>query len=108
MKVVYSASLLLLLGGCMSASSVKVDGPSASSYAPINELISEGEISYCNAGLKSIRDARRKDAYEKMYSACGGSYQIVREEEQNAAFCKMERRIWFQCASGEAPGAIQD
>lgn len=99
-KKLYLICLSAAMSGC-SASNVNMHGPSTSLYAPINETLSTGEISYCNAGAKSVRDARREDAYKKMYEACGGKYAIVHEEDQNPAFCKMERRIWFKCSSDE-------
>ena len=89
---------IVMLAGC-TASSVSVRNPSKSAYAPINESEGSGEISYCNAGAKMIRDARREDAYKKMYVFCGGSYVITREENQRPMFCEMERRIWFACRS---------
>jgi hypothetical protein len=64
---------LAMLAGC-TASNVNVRGPSSSAYAPINESGVSGEISYCNAGAKTVRDARREDAYKKMYASCGGPY----------------------------------
>lgn len=90
------------LCGC-SASSVNTKDPSRSRFAPIDERTTAGEISYCNAGIKTVRNARRDDAYQKMYSTCGGSYQIVREEDQHAAICASERRIWFKCVVAEPP-----
>lgn len=93
--------LITIVAGC-SASNVNVRGPSNSLYAPINESGVEGEISYCNAGAKTVRDARREDAYKKMYAYCGGAYEITREENQNPMFCTMERRIWFKCRTENA------
>ena len=92
--------LILTLAGC-SASNVNVRSPSNSAYAPLNESGVSGEISYCNAGAKSVRDARREDAYKKMHASCGGAYEIVREEDQHPMICKMERRIWFTCRTAQ-------
>ncbi|MCZ7651808.1 MAG: hypothetical protein M5U13_11875 [Thermoanaerobaculia bacterium] len=95
-----SQSVLLLLGlltGC-SASTVSVNDPSQSRYAPDNEAGISGEVSYCNAGAKSVRNVRRQDAYEKMYAWCNGEYEIVKEEDQRGALCPEQRRIWFKCA----------
>lgn len=89
-----------MLSGC-AASSVNVRGPANSAYAPINESGVSGEISYCNAGAKTVRDARREDAYKKMYASCGGPYEITREEDQYPMFCTMERRIWFTCRAAQ-------
>lgn len=86
---------LLSLAGC-SASRVSVNDPSTSAYAPANEA-SGPEISYCNAGPKHARNARREDAYRKMHAACGGPYEIVREHESPAIICPAERRMWFRC-----------
>ena len=83
---------------------MNVRNPSNSQYAPLNEQGIAGEISYCNAGAKSVRDARREDAYKKMFASCGGPYEIVREEDQHPVLCTMERRIWFTCAAKPAAG----
>ena len=100
----YLITLLTLLLTACSASNVNVRGPSNSAYAPVNERGVAGEISYCNAGAKSVRDARRDDAYKKMHAQCGGAYSIVREEDQHPAFCTMERRIWFKCEPSTQDG----
>jgi hypothetical protein len=93
---------LLLIGAvaltACTASQVNTKIPETSRYAPVNEE-AEGEVSYLNAGAKAVRNARREDAYKKMYEHCGGSYEIVREEDQDAAFPPRarQRRIWFNC-----------
>ncbi len=89
--------LAILLSGC-SASSINTRDPARSSYGPSNEAATDGEISYCNAGAKFVRNARREDAYKKMHAACDGRYEIVREEDQ-MAICYPQRRIWFKCES---------
>lgn len=86
--------------GC-TASKVSTSDPSASAFAPTNEVEATAEISYCNAGAKSVKNARREDAYKKMHQTCGGRYEIVQEEDQKAALCKSQRRIWFRCLDGE-------
>ena len=103
MKLIYGLALCAALAGC-TASNVNVRNPSNSQYAPLNEQGIAGEISYCNAGAKSVRDARREDAYKKMFASCGGPYEIVREEDQHPVLCTMERRIWFTCAAKPAAG----
>jgi hypothetical protein len=73
-----------LLAAC-SASSVKTEIPETSRYAPVDDKV-DGEVSYLNAGAKTVRNARREDAYKKMYEHCGGPYKIVREEDQQGAW----------------------
>ena len=86
-----------LLAAC-SASSVKTTIPETSRYAPVNDDV-DGEVSYLNAGAKTVRNARREDAYKKMYEHCGGPYKIVREEDQESAWPPgaPQRRLWFKC-----------
>ena len=102
--------LSLLLGGLVvaacTASQVSTNIPETGSYAPVNEGF-DGEVSYLNAGAKSVRNARREDAYKKMYEHCGGAYEIVREEDQQAAWPPgaPQRRIWFKCIDEEPQGA---
>lgn len=94
------ASTLLVLG--CSASSINTKVAEAGPYAPANEQQSDGEVSYLNAGVKAVRDARRADAYEKMHNHCRGAYEIVKEEEQRGPMGP-QRRIWFKCVKGESP-----
>jgi hypothetical protein len=94
--------LTLLIGTIMltacTASEVSTKIPETGRYAPVNEE-ADGEVSYLNIGAKAVRNARREDAYKKMYEHCGGPYEIVREEEQEAAWPPRarQRRIWFNC-----------
>ncbi|MEA2604901.1 MAG: hypothetical protein QOF89_5893 [Acidobacteriota bacterium] len=91
-----------LLAAC-SASSVKTEIPETSRYAPVDDKV-DGEVSYLNAGAKSVRNARREDAYKKMYEHCGGPYKIVREEDQQGGWVPggIQRRIWFKCVEKDA------
>jgi hypothetical protein len=86
-----------------SASQVNTAIPETSPYAPAGEQV-DGEVSYLNAGAKAVRDARRQDAYKKMYDHCHGSYEIQREEDQEAAWPPgaRQRRIWFKCVQAES------
>jgi hypothetical protein len=94
----------LMVAGC-SASRVNTAIPETGRYAPANEQV-DGEVSYLNAGAKSVRNARREDAYKKMYEHCGGPYEIVREEDQEGAWPPggRQRRIWFKCIGARQPG----
>jgi hypothetical protein len=83
-----------------TASSINTAAPEAGQYAPANEGRADGEVSYLNAGAKRVRDARRADAYKKMHDHCGGSYEIIKEEDQEGAL-GTQRRIWFNCATSE-------
>jgi hypothetical protein len=86
-----------LLAGC-SAGKVNSSGPETKPYAPSNNT-ADGDVRYLNAGAKSVRDARRDDAYKKMYAHCGGPYEIVREEDEGSPLMRGPfRRIWFRCS----------
>lgn len=53
-----------------------------SQYAPINETVETrpiGITSYMNEGVSAVREARREDAYKKMFNACNGKYKILGE-----------------------------
>ena len=67
----------VILVGC-SATMVKEPG-SNSPYAPMNADELTGIVKYLNQGASSVVRARREDAYEKMYAACKGYYEIVIE-----------------------------
>lgn len=96
----------LALTAC-SSSQVRTEIPETSRYAPVNDQVN-GEVSYLNAGAKAVRNARREDAYKKMYEHCGGSYEIVREEDQESPFGGPQRRIWFKCVEGETAEGGQE
>jgi hypothetical protein len=87
--------VMLFLAGC-TASSVSSSGPETKPYAPTNNN-ADGDVRYLNAGAKVVVDARRDDAYKKMYAHCGGPYEVVREEDERGAFSGPYRRIWFRC-----------
>ncbi|MEK9145263.1 MAG: hypothetical protein AAB339_06620, partial [Elusimicrobiota bacterium] len=69
---------MLLAAGCRADMVIEPGRNSTSAYAPVNEAQRPGVIKYLNAGARSVKDARREDAYKKMHSACGGAYKIVR------------------------------
>lgn len=87
--------------GC-SAGTVNSSGPETKPYAPSNNT-ADGDVRYLNAGAKVVRDARRDDAYKKMFAHCGGPYEIVREEDEAAPLMGGPyRRIWFRCSGEKA------
>jgi len=88
----------ILIAGC-SAGNVNSSGPETRPYAPSNNT-ADGDVRYLNAGAKRVRDARRDDAYRKMHAHCGGPYEIVREEDEEAPLMAGPyRRIWFRCTT---------
>jgi len=88
--------LSIVVTGC-SAGNVNSSSPETKPYAPTNNT-ADGDVRYLNAGAKKVRDARRDDAYKKMYAHCGGPYEIVREEDEDAPLMGGPyRRIWFRC-----------
>jgi hypothetical protein len=80
--VILIASVFCVLG--CSAKMVSTHGDSNSAYAPVNEKSSRGGIvKYLNGGAKSVKAARKEDAYKKMHDFCGGPYKIVSEDPHN-------------------------
>ncbi len=54
----------------------------SSPYAPVNDApTAEGAVRYVLGGLQSLEDGRRADAYKQMFTTCGGTYEITREED---------------------------
>ncbi len=95
--IVFFILVTAVVSGCVSTAGQVKMRPSA--YAPVNEQHS-GNITYCNAGAQSLRNARREDAYKKIFEACNatsGVYEIVREEEAFGFPCEVERSIYFKC-----------
>jgi len=70
--------------GCVATANLIKHPASAktnSKYAPESEKRANGigVVNYLNEGIKSIRDARREDAYKKAYESCNGKYEIIDE-----------------------------
>ncbi|QSX31993.1 hypothetical protein JYB87_09315 [Shewanella avicenniae] len=83
-KLLLSIPFIILVTGCTSANVVRVPGEisKASKYGPIDEKATVNDIGivqYLNEGIDSVRDARREDAYKKMFKLCNGKYEIVGE-----------------------------
>jgi hypothetical protein len=88
-----------VLAAACTAGNVNSSGPETKPYAPTNNT-ADGDVRYLNAGAKSVRDKRRDDAYRKMHDFCGGPYEIVREEDEEAPLMSGPfRRIWFRCTA---------
>ena len=50
-------------------------------YAPMNESETNyGVVSYLNEGHSSVRKARRKESFKKMYNLWNGKYVIIEEK----------------------------
>ena len=100
LRVLLLSFALVLTFGC-TASSINTQTPEAGPYSPSNDK-ADGEVSYLNAGAKAVRDARRQDAYKKMYEHCG-EYEITKEEDQQGMW-GTQRRLWFTCLpKGDKP-----
>lgn len=64
MELRQSAIALGLLG--CTAILVNTKALEAGAYASVDEPRADAEVGYLNAGVESVRDARRTDAYRKM------------------------------------------
>lgn len=81
MKKFIAVVLIISISGC-TANMVQhpYAAKTVSKYAPTNEqqdTSGVGITSYMNEGHSSVREARREDAYKKMYEACDGEYVIL-------------------------------
>ena len=76
--------LLLVLGmcGCTARMVAPVGSTHPDPNAPVNEAERPGVVSYLNEGIASVRQARRRNAYQKMHDACHGPYRIDQEGDQ--------------------------
>jgi hypothetical protein len=70
---------MIFLIGCAAQMVVNPGSQADSPYSPINEASRPGIIRYLSEGAQPVKEARRNDAYRKMYEACGGKYRILRE-----------------------------
>lgn len=75
----YLIVLAATLAGCRASMVVSPGRSSTSAYAPVNEAKRPGIIKYLNEGVQAVRTARRENAYQQMYEACGGAYRITQE-----------------------------
>jgi hypothetical protein len=92
---------VVLMTAC-TASTVNTNGPQTSGHAPVDEQI-DGEVSHLLAGPYAAHS--RKDSYRRMYEYCGGSYRIVRHEDQlGGCLQAAQRRIWFKCVHSDTEG----
>ncbi|WP_199611550.1 hypothetical protein [Flocculibacter collagenilyticus] len=85
-KALISITYVALLAGCTSADVLRHPGEVAktSKYAPQNERKTENNIGvmrYLNEGASFVREARREDAYKKMFTMCEGKYDIIAETD---------------------------
>ena len=72
--------VILLFAGCAATS---VRGPdTGSQYAPKNYK-GTGEVKYLNEGMSFVIESRRESAFQEMYDACDGKYEILKEYEKN-------------------------
>lgn len=79
--VKYSVPALIaaVLSGC-SAGGIERSNDHNSKFAPVNAVDSGiMSISYLNQGASIVTNARREDAFEKMYNECSGKYELVDE-----------------------------
>lgn len=65
MTVLLQSAIALGLPGC-TASFINTKAPEAGACASVHEPRADAEVSYLNASVKSVRDARRTDACKKM------------------------------------------
>ncbi|GGB45976.1 hypothetical protein K8B83_04900 [Shewanella inventionis] len=77
---------IIFLSGCTSADILRKPGEVSkqSQYAPQNETPKANNIGimrYLNEGAEFVREARREDAYKKMYNLCNGKYELVDEAD---------------------------
>ncbi|MCK9455531.1 MAG: hypothetical protein WCY51_07480 [Sulfurimonas sp.] len=82
--IVASTILTIIFSGCTAKIEHMPGSIEKSKYAPINSEEQYGLVSYLNGGASSVREARREDAYKKMYEACSGKYKIIDESNKNS------------------------
>ena len=81
---------IISLGGCTSADVLRKPGEvsSTSKYAPQNEQKKTNDIGvmrYLNEGASFVTEARREDAYKKMFKLCDGKYNIIAENSSETS-----------------------
>ncbi|MCJ8293107.1 MAG: hypothetical protein MJK15_01755 [Colwellia sp.] len=79
--------IALLLGACTSSNFTPPGQATASKYAPVQASAAQqlGRVTYMTSGADFVVEARREDAYKKMYKACNERYVIVKEGTSSSA-----------------------
>ena len=73
------ALVMAVLSGC-SAGGIERNNDHKSKFAPVNAVDSGVmSISYLNQGASVVINARREDAFEKMFNECSGKYELLQE-----------------------------
>lgn len=80
---VISTVFVFLFSGCSAKVEHLPGSIETSKYAPVNAQEQYGMVSYRNAGISAVREARRENAYKEMYNTCNGKYKIINESNQN-------------------------
>jgi hypothetical protein len=85
-NLIIPIATIFLLSGCTSADILRKPGEVSkqSQYAPQNEKSKSDDIGimrYLNEGAAFVTEARREDAYKKMYNLCNGKYELVNEAD---------------------------
>lgn len=101
-KAFLSITCASILVGCTSADVLRHPGDVAktSKYAPQNEKKADNNIGvmrYLNEGASFVREARREDAYKKMFNMCDSKYEILAEtsSETSPMILTTETNIGF-------------
>lgn len=105
MKKIFSLSVAaLMLGGC-AGSTVHLYNGTETSFrkgAPDYQRGATGEVTYCNAGLNTLVESRRQEAFKMIGETCkGDNYTVTGESPGHSASCTLDRTIVFKCNSGK-------
>ncbi len=89
-KAFLSITCVSILVGCTSADVLRHPGDvtKTSKYAPQNEKQNDDNIGimrYLNEGASFVKEARREDAYKKMFNMCDGKYEILVENSSETS-----------------------
>ena len=87
---------VLVSAGCSSANLVLDSRANTvpQEYAPMNKQKEKyGVVNYLNEGADFVIQARRKDAFKKMFESCDGKYIVINEgsNESNPIFSNAEK-----------------
>lgn len=103
--MVITVFIAFIMGGCLNSSYVHLYNGTETTFrkgAPVFQAGATGEVTYCDAGLSTLVESRRKEAFSIIHDTCkGDNYTITGESPGHSASCTLDRTIVFKCNGGK-------
>lgn len=104
-NIVLASLVAVIMSGCLNSTGVHLYNGAETTFrkgAPVFQAGATGEVTYCDAGLSTLVESRRKEAFAIINDTCkGDNYTITGESPGHSASCTLDRTIVFKCNSGK-------